>query len=194
MNKPNYLLPIVVIVIACYSFVSGNSKPPVDMTPPPVASKLSSPFAEPDILPPAVIVDKQMGEEILPPVIQPVSCEVRKFDSYADAHKYSTERDKPLYVMLTADWCGPCQSMKRETLEPMLAANEFGDAAFVKVDYDRDPANREQLMKLTGVRSVPQLLAFSNKRGDVVRFETGSVNREVVRRLINKVKQIRSGN
>jgi len=32
------------------------------------------------------------------------------------AVQYSQQEDKPVFVMVTADWCGPCQYMKKEIL------------------------------------------------------------------------------
>lgn len=75
---------------------------------------------------------------------------------YATAYRQAQTGDKPLLVLVTAEWCAPCQMLKRTTLRDMMAKHGFKDFHFALVDVDRDP----EAAKLTENRPVPQFIVF----------------------------------
>ena len=76
---------------------------------------------------------------------------------YASAFRLAQAGDKPLLVLVTAEWCAPCQSLKKSTLPEMLERGGFADFHFAMVDVDRDASTAA---KLTENRPVPQFIVF----------------------------------
>lgn len=76
---------------------------------------------------------------------------------YATAYRRAQSGTKPLLVLVTAEWCAPCQMLKRTTLHEMLAQHGFKEFHFAMVDVDREP---EIAAKLTENRPVPQFIVF----------------------------------
>ena len=76
---------------------------------------------------------------------------------YATAYKHAQAGTKPMLVVVTAQWCAPCQMLKRTTLRDMMAQNGFKDFYFAMVDVDRDAG---VAAKLTEGRPVPQVIIF----------------------------------
>ncbi len=79
---------------------------------------------------------------------------------YATAYRQAQAGNKPLLVLVTAEWCAPCQMLKRTTLRDMMAQRGFNDFHFAMVDADREP---ETAAKLTENRPVPQFIIFERK-------------------------------
>ena len=76
---------------------------------------------------------------------------------YKTAYKRAMEGDKPLLVLVTAEWCPPCQMMKRTTIPEMIGDKKFSDVHFATVDLDRDSRDAKNLI---GNGTVPQLILF----------------------------------
>lgn len=74
----------------------------------------------------------------------------------------SKESGKPVYVVVTATWCGPCQHLKSTTLvEPEVASwiDEHTIPVYIDADEGRADAGR------LGVSSIPATLIL---RGDKI--------------------------
>ncbi len=81
---------------------------------------------------------------------------------YKTAYKRAQTGDKPLLVLVTADWCAPCQQMKSSTIPKLMSRDAFQDFHYATVDLSR----QETLgRKLIGKRGVPQLIVYE-KRDD----------------------------
>ena len=78
-------------------------------------------------------------------------------DTYADARRATTETGKPMVVMVTTDWCPPCQVMKKTILPRVRERGLLRKVAFAIVNPDRD---RELAQQLTGGGPIPQLVMF----------------------------------
>jgi thioredoxin-like negative regulator of GroEL len=78
-------------------------------------------------------------------------------DSYAAAHQATMETGKPMVVMVSTEWCAPCQMMKKTVIPQVRKRGLLRKVAFAMVNPDRD---RELADKLTGGGPVPQLVMY----------------------------------
>lgn len=101
---------------------------------------------------------------------------------YKTAYEKAQAGDRPLLVLVTAEWCPPCQRMKSTTIPELLNRKAFEGVHYATVDYDRDAELAKQLI---GDRGVPQLLMFEKQDGKWVRrYMTGYKTADVVEAFI----------
>ena len=105
-------------------------------------------------------------------------------ESYTEAHRVTQKTGKPLVVMVGADWCGPCQNMRRSILPRVREHGLFRKVAFAHVNVDRE---KELATELTGGGAVPQLVMYrKTKDGWSKRKMIGSHSVEEVEKFINE--------
>lgn len=85
---------------------------------------------------------------------------------YKTAFERAQKGDKPLLVLVTAEWCPPCQIMKKTTIPTLLKKEAFKQFHFSTVDLDRES---KLARKLIGTRGVPQLIMYEKQEGKWVR-------------------------
>jgi thiol-disulfide isomerase/thioredoxin len=78
-------------------------------------------------------------------------------ENYADARRQLTETGRPMVVMVSTDWCGPCQSMKRNVLPKLRERGLFKKVAFAQVNADRES---DLAKEITGGGPIPQLVLY----------------------------------
>lgn len=78
---------------------------------------------------------------------------------------------KPVFVLATADWCGPCQSFKARTLsDPQVSSYLAESAEVVKIDLtDRNNAASGADAQYLGVRTIPAAFMLFSENGQEVR-------------------------
>jgi thioredoxin-like negative regulator of GroEL len=110
---------------------------------------------------------------------KPVSVE-----SYAEAHRATTETGKPLVVMVSTDWCPPCQTMKKTILPRVREHGLLKKVAFATVNPDHDSELAE---KLTGGGPIPQLVMYRKTASGWMRQKlVGGQSVETVEQFINE--------
>jgi thiol:disulfide interchange protein len=86
--------------------------------------------------------------------------------TYLKAYKKAQAGNKPLLVLVTADWCPPCQVMKSTTIPTLMRKQAFEQFNYATVDLDREEPLARQLI---GDRGVPQLIMFEKQNDQWVR-------------------------
>lgn len=81
---------------------------------------------------------------------------------YTTAYDRAMKSEKPLLVLVTAEWCPPCQSLKRNTLPKLLDRKSFHGMHFAQVDFDSETRIARQLI---GNRPVPQFILYEKRNG-----------------------------
>jgi thioredoxin-like negative regulator of GroEL len=78
-------------------------------------------------------------------------------ETYAEAHRATMKSGKPMVVMVSTDWCVPCQTMKKRILPRVRERGLFRRVSFAMVNPDKDAELAEQI---TGGGPVPQLVMY----------------------------------
>ncbi len=77
--------------------------------------------------------------------------------SYREAYKEALESERPLIVLIGAQWCPHCHVMKPRVTAELAKNGTAQRVVFAYVDLDRQPALARQLMS---GNSVPQLVSY----------------------------------
>jgi len=105
-------------------------------------------------------------------------------NSYAAARRECVESGKPMVVMVSTEWCVPCQTMKRRILPQIFKRGLFKKVSFTVVDPDHNSSLAE---KLTGGGPVPQLVMYRKTSGGWKRRKlVGGQSVESVEKFINE--------
>jgi len=109
---------------------------------------------------------------------------------YKTAYKRAQAGDKPLLILITAQWCPPCQVMKKTTIPQLMQKAAFKDFHYSTVDLDKEPTLGRQLI---GDRGVPQLIMFE-KRDDkwVRRYLRGIQTPQTVEAFVAQASTLRT--
>jgi thiol:disulfide interchange protein len=97
-------------------------------------------------------------------------------DNFAAAQSEARAANKPILLYFTAQWCEPCQFMRRNVWTNTLVAEALKGYIPVRVDIDRDPA--------TGIAfhvgPIPTFLIL-DRSGQVARiYEGGMESQEFI--------------
>jgi thioredoxin-like negative regulator of GroEL len=104
--------------------------------------------------------------------------------SYAAAHKLTAESGKPLVVLVGADWCPACRTMKQSVLPRLAREGGLSDVAFVTVDVDHESSLARKLMRGS---SMPQLIMYTTTQKGWQRHELrGAQSPEAIARFLDQ--------
>lgn len=108
--------------------------------------------------------------------------------SYSDAYRTAQQNGKPLMVVVSADGCPACQTLKAATLETLQHSGQLDDVTLTVVNRDTQPELAGQLMR---GRMVPQIILFSQTDSGWERLQlTGFQTQGRVRTLIQKAMSL----
>jgi len=93
-------------------------------------------------------------------VLSPLASLPPAAQSYADAYRDATAEDKPLLVVVGAEWCPACTNLKSSTIRALAQEGELEDVSLAVVDQDAEPQLADQLKR---GRMIPQVILFSQR-------------------------------
>jgi hypothetical protein len=103
-------------------------------------------------------------------------------DSYVEARRQTEQSGQPLVVMVGAEWCPACQTMKNSVLPQVRQHGLLGKVAFALVDLDRESSVGQNLI---GAGPIPQLIMYRKTGTGWLRKKLiGSQSVETVERFI----------
>lgn len=104
------------------------------------------------------------------------------WQNYAAAYRTVMEANRPLVVLVSAQWCGPCQLLKHTVLPDPRIRKLLKECACAIVDVDEQP---RLARKLGGSGGVPLLVVYrKTKKGWKRRELRGYQSVESLQRFI----------
>lgn len=90
--------------------------------------------------------------------------EITKPSTYEEAVKIATKHGRDLFLVFYADWCGPCQKMKRNVWSNESVKKALDNYVFYMVNTDRET----KLVRKFRVQGIPAYGSYRvSKDGDV---------------------------
>lgn len=106
---------------------------------------------------------------------------------YPEAYKKTEETGRPLLVLVGADWCPACQTMKQRTLAKMEKQGKLKQVSFSVINTDHEPAVSRQVMRGS---SIPQLVLFEKTADGWKRSQiTGAASEGDIETFISRAVQ-----
>jgi thioredoxin-like negative regulator of GroEL len=105
-------------------------------------------------------------------------------DSSTYALSAAKKSGKPVVIVFSAAWCGPCQTMKKEVY-PSAAVKAFHDK-FIWAYLDIDDERNERVSKKFGVSSIPHI-EFLDAQGKEIDKQIGSNSPEDFAKTLESV-------
>src|SRR4051794_25549090 len=104
--------------------------------------------------------------------------------TYDQAYKQAEANGQPIVVLVGADWCPGCRTMKTAVMPRLLQSGKLKGANYAVVNTD---ANSELADRLMRGSSIPQLIVFSKTDKGWHREQiTGATSEAAVEQLLNR--------
>lgn len=78
--------------------------------------------------------------------------------SYDQAFSAAQASGKPIVVLVGADWCPGCRTMKQSTIPGLSRQGKLANVQYATVNTDKQPALAKKLMRGD---SIPQLIVYT---------------------------------
>ena len=102
--------------------------------------------------------------------------------SYAAAHRAMVETGKPMVILIGAEWCPACRTMKHEIAPEVARRGGFEGATFAIVDSDEQPTLASKLKRGS---SIPQLIVYrKTEQGWRINRMIGAQSVQAVEKLV----------
>ncbi len=108
--------------------------------------------------------------------------------SYGNAYREAERTGKPLVILVGADWCPGCNTMKHSVIPALKESGDLAKVSFATVNTDSE---RELASKLMQGGSIPQLIVYQKtdsgwQREQVTGAQSVSETRGLLRRVISR--------
>ncbi len=112
-------------------------------------------------------------------------------ETYEGAYKEAHATGKPLVILVGADWCPGCRTMKQSVIPALKQSGDLANVSFASVNTDQD---RELAGKLMQGGSIPQLIVYKKTETGWQREQvTGARSVNETRGLLRRVAQRLTG-
>jgi len=111
---------------------------------------------------------------------------------YATAYQEAQQDGKPLMVVVSAQRCPACVSLKNTTLRELESSGQLEDVRLVTVDSDAEPKLASQLMR---GQMIPQIIVFSQpeegrwQRTQLTGYQTTGTVRSLLRKVVSPLRR-----
>tara|TARA_B110000908_G_scaffold171261_1_gene233366 strand:- start:1176 stop:1601 length:426 start_codon:yes stop_codon:yes gene_type:complete len=89
----------------------------------------------------------------------------------AEAKQSDTEAGKPIFVDVSAVWCGYCKKMKKNVYTDAAVAQAM-NASYIPLALDGEKSDGAELVSKLGINGFPTLLIL-DAQGNVLKKKTG---------------------
>ncbi len=96
--------------------------------------------------------------------------------TWDEALKLAEQEGKPIFLDISASWCGPCKRLKASTF-PDDEVGKFYNANFINVMVDGEKGEGIELARKYEIRGYPSLI-FVDSSGELIAQTTGYRNPE----------------
>jgi thioredoxin-like negative regulator of GroEL len=108
-------------------------------------------------------------------------------EDYAAAYRQTQANDQPLLVLVGADWCPGCRTMKYSVLPRLQQSGTLREVNLAVVNVDDEDALASQLMR---GGTIPQLIVYARTPGGWHREQiTGATSEASVEALLHRARQ-----
>ncbi len=91
--------------------------------------------------------------------------------TWEEALELAKESGKPLFLNISASWCGPCKALKRNTF-PYEEVGTYYNANFINVLVDGEKGEGIGLAKKFGIKGYPSMI-FLDSDGELIAQTSG---------------------
>jgi len=108
--------------------------------------------------------------------------------NWQEALQKAKKEGKPIFLDISASWCGPCKMLKASTF-PNDEVGEFYNANFINVAVDGEKGEGIELARKYKIRGYPTLI-YLDSNGEVIAQTAGYRNPEqfieIGKQIINR--------
>ena len=109
---------------------------------------------------------------------------------YPQAYDALVKDGKPMLVVVGADWCPACVTMKNGTLARMEKQGQLSEVSYVALNSDRHP---ELASKIGSGSAIPQVVLYEKTESGFRRRQlTGAQSEGVIQSLVKGAAQRRA--
>jgi thioredoxin-like negative regulator of GroEL len=111
-------------------------------------------------------------------------------EPYAQALARAQQTGQPLLIVVGADWCPPCQTLKHHTIPAMQRQGQLDGVAVAFVNVDREPGLARQFLR---GGSIPQMvIARSTGEGWYRRHFVGAQSAGTIAATLREARSVAS--
>lgn len=91
--------------------------------------------------------------------------------TWKEALDLARKEGKPVFLDISAGWCGPCKALKKNTF-PNAEVGAYYNSNFINVMVDGEKGEGEELARKFNIRGYPTMI-FLSSDGDIITRTSG---------------------